>query len=66
MEDVSVVFTANSGSLVVAPPATTDANGVVTAKLSTAGDPTNRTITVTGLAAGTVQSAVMSMSSARR
>jgi hypothetical protein len=58
MQDVGVVFTADSGSLVVSQPMTTDANGTVTATLSTAGDPTNRTITVTALAAGTVQSTV--------
>jgi hypothetical protein len=44
----SVVFTADSGALVVSQPATTDDNGVLTATLSTAGDPTNRTITVSG------------------
>lgn len=57
MPDVSVVFTASSGSLAVDPASTTNANGVVTATLSTAGDQTNRTITITGLA-GTVQSTV--------
>lgn len=57
MPDISVLFTATSGSLVVSQPAVTDANGVVTATLSTAGDPTNRAITVTGMT-GTVQSAV--------
>ncbi len=50
MADVPVVFTANSGSLVVAQPATTDDNGLLTAKLGIAGNPTNRAITVTGLA----------------
>lgn len=57
MENVAVVFTADSGSLAVAQPGTTDANGVLTATLSTAGDPTNRTITVTGIA-GDVESSV--------
>ena len=42
MEDVSVVFSASSGSLVVTQPALTDASGVLTAELSAAGDPTNR------------------------
>jgi Bacterial Ig-like domain (group 1) len=52
MENVGVVFSANSGSLVVTQPSTTDANGTVTATLSTGGDPSIRTITVTGLAGG--------------
>jgi hypothetical protein len=50
MKDVPVTFTANSGSLVVAQPATTDDNGLLTASLGTAGDPTNRSITVNALA----------------
>jgi hypothetical protein len=57
MADVPVIFTSSSGSLVVAQPATTDANGVLTATLNTAGDPTNRGITVsaqTGNATGSV------------
>jgi len=54
---VAVVFTASSGSLVVSQPATTDQNGVLTATLSTAGDPTNRAITVSGMA-GSAQGAV--------
>jgi hypothetical protein len=45
----SVVFTATSGALVVAQPATTDKNGQLTATLGTAGDPTNRTITINGI-----------------
>jgi hypothetical protein len=49
LADQSVVFTASSGALVVSQPATTDQNGVLTATLGTAGDPTNRTITVTGM-----------------
>jgi Big-like domain-containing protein len=53
----SVVFTATSGALVAANPPTTDDNGVVTATLSTAGDPTNRSITVTGMS-GTAQSTI--------
>jgi len=57
MEDVSVIFAANTGSLAVSQPATTNASGVLTAVLSTAGDPTNRAITVTGTT-GTVQSTV--------
>ena len=53
----SVVFTASSGAIVVSQPSTTDDNGVLTATLSTAGDPTNRSITVTGLS-GSAQSTV--------
>ena len=58
MEDVGVVFMASTGSLTVASPSTTNADGVVTATLTTAGDPTNRTITVTAIAGGSVQSTV--------
>ena len=47
MESVPVVFTADSGSLVVTQPAITDPAGQLTATLSTAGNTTNRTITVT-------------------
>jgi hypothetical protein len=50
MPDVTVLFTANSGSLVVSQPATTNDDGVVTARLSTAGDQANRVITVSGTA----------------
>lgn len=53
----SVAFTATSGSLVVSQPSTTDKNGVLTATLSTAGDPTNRSITVNGTS-GNASSAV--------
>jgi hypothetical protein len=57
LPDVPVVFSSDSGSLVVSQPSSTDANGQLTATLSTAGDPTNRTITVSataGSAAATV------------
>jgi hypothetical protein len=57
MEGVGIVFSADSGSLVVSQPSSTDANGTVTATLSIAGDPTVRDISVTGLAGGTVQAA---------
>lgn len=57
MEEVPVVLSASSGSLV--PDATTtDENGTLTATLSTAGDQRNRTISVTGTAAGDVQATV--------
>lgn len=56
MPDVSIVFSADSGSLVVTQPAVTDDSGVLTAELSSGGDPTNRTITITAIAAGTTQS----------
>ena len=58
MADVSVILSADSGSLVVSQPATTDENGVLTAQLTPAGDPTNRTITITGIAGGTAQATV--------
>ena len=50
VEGVSVVFTADSGSLVPVQPTVTDGSGQIAATLSTASDPTNRTITVTALA----------------
>lgn len=58
MPDVGVVFSAGSGSLVASQPSVTDDNGVVTAVLSTGGDKSLRDITVTGLAAGSVQASV--------
>ncbi len=58
MPDVSVVFSASSGSLVVTQPAVTDESGVLTAQLTAAGDPTNRTITVDGIAGGTANASV--------
>jgi hypothetical protein len=50
MPDVSVIFSSNSGSLVVAQPAATNDDGVLTAQLSTAGDQANRVITVSATA----------------
>ena len=50
VEGVSVLFQTDSGSLVATQPTVTDTSGQVTATLSTAGDPTNRVITVTGTA----------------
>lgn len=50
LANVPVVFTANSGGINVTR-ATTDASGTATADLTSAGDPTNRTITVTANAA---------------
>ena len=58
MPDVSVIFSANSGGLVVGQPAVTDDSGVLTAELSSAGDPTNRTITVSAIAGGSVESSI--------
>jgi hypothetical protein len=46
LKDQTVFFSADTGSLVVASE-TTDASGKAQATLSTGGDPTNRTITVT-------------------
>jgi Bacterial Ig-like domain (group 1) len=53
---VPVVFNATSGGLAVTT-AVTDADGQATAMLNTAGDPTNRTITVTATA-GTMSATV--------
>ncbi len=50
VEGVAVTFAADSGSLAVSQPAVTDVNGQLTATLSTAGDPTARTITITATA----------------
>lgn len=58
MPGVSVIFSADSGSLVVSQPAVTDDNGVLTAELSVAGVPTNRTITITAIAGGTAQGTI--------
>lgn len=51
MEGVDVVFSSDGGALDVPSP-TTSATGVATAKLSTAGDPRNRTIRITAMAGG--------------
>lgn len=48
---IPVTFSANSGGIEVVN-GTTDAAGTATAQLSTAGDPTNRTITVTATSGG--------------
>ncbi|HEX2789234.1 MAG TPA: Ig-like domain-containing protein [Steroidobacteraceae bacterium] len=53
---IPVVFSTTSGGF-TSPSAVTDANGQATAMLGTAGDPTNRTITVTATA-GTQSSTV--------
>ncbi len=47
LSGVPIVFSTTSGSIVAANPSVTDANGQVTATLSTLGNPQNRTITVT-------------------
>lgn len=49
MKDVPVVFSASSGGLIITQ-GTTDDNGLATATLSSAGDPSKRTITVTAIA----------------
>jgi len=51
MSGQSVIFTASSGGLLVDSPSTNEA-GLATATLSTAGDQSNRTITVTATAGG--------------
>ena len=49
MPNVAVIFTATSGALGIIN-AVTDNSGVARAQLSSGGDPTNRTITVSALA----------------
>lgn len=56
MEDVAVTFSANSGGLSIVR-GTTDTTGTAVAELVPAGDPTNRTITVTATA-GSVTSTI--------
>lgn len=51
MKGVAVVFSASSGGLIITQ-GTTDDNGLATATLSSAGDPSKRTITVTAIAGG--------------
>jgi len=50
MEDVAIAFSADSGSLIVTQPATTDASGTLTAALTPGGNSTNRTISITATA----------------
>ena len=52
VEGVTVIFSADSGSLAVSNPAVTDASGTVTAVLSTTSNFQNRTITITATANG--------------
>ena len=56
LEGESVIFTANGGALAI-DSATSNASGIASARLSPAGDPSNRTITVSALA-GTVSGSV--------
>jgi Bacterial Ig-like domain (group 1) len=56
MTNVPVTFSASSGGLLITQ-GSTDANGLATATLSSAGDPTGRTITVTAMA-GTITATV--------
>ncbi|MEO8463982.1 MAG: Ig-like domain-containing protein [Gammaproteobacteria bacterium] len=58
MPDVAVTFQANSGALTLPVSAKTDQNGVLAATLNTAGDPTNRAISVTAQAGGSAQATV--------
>jgi Bacterial Ig-like domain (group 1) len=50
LKDVPVVFSASSGGMLITQ-GTTDVNGLATATLNSAGDPSRRTITVTAVAA---------------
>jgi len=58
MADVGVTFQANSGALTLPQSAKTDQNGVLAATLNTAGDPTNRAITVSATAGANAQATV--------
>jgi hypothetical protein len=58
MSGQTVIFSSSSGSLTVAQPTTTNDDGVLTATLNTAGDPTNRAITVSAQAGNNAQAAV--------
>ena len=58
MSNVAVTFQANSGALSVSQPGKTDENGILTATLNTAGDPTNRPITVSATAGASAQGSV--------
>jgi hypothetical protein len=58
MPNVAVTFQSNSGALTLPQSAKTDQNGVLAATLNTAGDPTNRPITVTALAGAATQATV--------
>jgi hypothetical protein len=60
MEGVTVIMSADSGTLTVADPVT-DATGVVTAALNTGGDPTNRPIVITADAAGVIGSVTVNV-----
>lgn len=60
MPDVVVVMSSDSGILTVADPVT-DSSGVVTATLTSGGDPTNRPITVTANAAGVLGSVTINV-----
>lgn len=60
MEGESVIFSATGGGLLVNSN-TTNTSGVATATLSTAGDPTNRSITVTATAGGVSDSVTINV-----
>lgn len=60
MEGESVIFSASGGGLLV-DSNTTNASGIATATLSTAGDPTNRSITVSATAGGLTDTVVVNV-----
>jgi hypothetical protein len=64
LANVPVVFTTSSGGLAIAQ-ASTNASGAATATLSTASDPTNRTITVTAVAGGITRTVVVNVVGSR-
>jgi len=64
LPSVPVVFTTSSGGLAI-PQAATNASGASTATLSTASDPTNRSITVTAVAGGITRTVVVNVVGSR-
>jgi Bacterial Ig-like domain (group 1) len=58
---VPVIFTATSGGLSPASPITTGANGTASVTLSTAGDPTNRAITVTATSGSSMNTVIVNV-----
>jgi hypothetical protein len=58
---VPVIFSATSGGLSPASPITTGANGTASVTLTTAGDPTNRAITVTATSGSAMNTVVVNV-----
>lgn len=64
LPNVPVVFTTSSGGLAIAQ-ASTNTSGAATATLTTAGQPTNRAITVTAVAGGITRTVVVNVVGSR-